>query len=127
MKKLFSFILAALAAASLTSFAFADEPVRSSGVTLSVGSADGLTLDGSALLHPGEEYRFPLLIAEGGGAARSMTVEDMETYRIKVFAKDGAGAMADAGRLESGRQQYLSLTPADIFTEIGRASCRERV
>ena len=116
MKKLFSFILAALAAASLTAFAFADEPVRSSGVTLSVGSADGLTLDGSALLHPGEEYRFPLLIAEGGGAARPMTVEDMETYRIKVFAKDGAGAMADAGRLESGRQQYLSLTPADIFT-----------
>ena len=77
MKKLFSFILAALAAASLTAFAFADEPVRSSGVTLSVGSADGLTLDGSALLHPGEEYRFPLLIAEGGGAARPMTVEDM--------------------------------------------------
>ena len=52
-----------------------------------MGSADGLTLDGSALLHPGQEYRFPLMIAENGEEARPMTVEDMQVYDIKVTAK----------------------------------------
>ena len=106
MKKLFAFLLAALTAASVTATAFAQEAAPSA--TLQVGSADGLTLDGSALLHPGQEYRFPLMIAENGEEARPMTVEDMQVYDIKVTAKSGAGAMADAGRLESGRQQYLS-------------------
>ena len=114
MKKLFAFLLAALTAASVTATAFAQEAAPSA--TLQVGSADGLTLDGSALLHPGQEYRFPLMIAENGEEARPMTVEDMQVYDIKVTAKSGAGAMADAGRLESGRQQYLSLTPGAIFT-----------
>ena len=113
MKKLFAFLLAALTAASVTATAFAQEAAPSA--TLQVGSADGLTLDGSALLHPGQEYRFPLMIAENGEEARPMTVEDMQVYDIKVTAKSGAGAMADAGRLESGRQQYLSLTPGAIF------------
>ena len=63
MKKLFACILAALAALSLTATAFA-EGGEADGVTLSVAGADGLELDGSALLHPGEEYRFPLMIKE---------------------------------------------------------------
>ena len=53
MKKLFAFLLAALTAASVTATAFAQEAAPSA--TLQVGSADGLTLDGSALLHPGQE------------------------------------------------------------------------
>ena len=114
MKKLFAFLLAALTAASVTATAFAQEAAPSA--TLQGGTADGLTLDGSALLHPGQEYRFPLMIAENGEEARPMTVEDMQVYDIKATAKSGAGAMADAGRLESGRQQYLSLTPGAIFT-----------
>ena len=67
MKKLFAFLLAALTAASVTATAFAQEAAPSA--TLQVGSADGLTLDGSALLHPGQEYRFPLMIAENGEEA----------------------------------------------------------
>ena len=47
MKKLFAFLLAALTAASVTATAFAQEAAPSA--TLQVGSADGLTLDGSAL------------------------------------------------------------------------------
>ena len=113
MKKLFAFLLAALAALSLTVTAFAEEGEAS--VALSVTGADGLELDGSALLRPGEEYRFPLMIAENGGQARPMTVEDMENYDIKVAAKSGGNIMAEAGRLESGRQQYLSLTPGNYF------------
>ena len=100
MKKLFAFLLAALTAASVTATAFAQEAAPSA--TLQVGSADGLTLDGSALLHPGQEYRFPLMIAENGEEARPMTVEDMQVYDIKVTAKSGAGAMADA--VLEGRQ-----------------------
>ncbi|MDD3194039.1 MAG: hypothetical protein PHE47_09410 [Oscillospiraceae bacterium] len=116
MKKLFAFILATLTAASLTVAAFAQTSAQKSGVALSIGSADGLTLDGSALLYPGEEYRFPLLIAQDGGEARPLTVEDMSSYDIKVTAKSGFAAMEQAGRLESGRQQYLSLTPGSVFT-----------
>ena len=90
MKKLFAFLLAALTAASVTATAFAQEAAPSA--TLQVGSADGLTLDGSALLHPGQEYRFPLMIAENGEEARPMTVEDMQVYDIKVTAEDPAPA-----------------------------------
>lgn len=114
MKKLFACILAALAALCLTVTAFADGK-ETGGVTLTVAGADGLELDGSALLHPGEEYRFPLMIKEGDAEARPMGVEDMENYDIKVTAKSGGAVMAEAGRLESGRQQYLSLTPGGYF------------
>lgn len=88
MKKLFAFLLAALTAASVTATAFAQEAAPSA--TLQVGSADGLTLDGSALLHPGQEYRFPLMIAENGEEARPMTVEDMRSMTSKLTAKPGA-------------------------------------
>lgn len=114
MKKLFTFLLAAVTVLSLTATAFAEDD-KVAGVTLSVAGADGLELDGSALLHPGEEYRFPLMIEEDGKDARPMTVEDMEQYDIKVSAKSGGAVMAEAGRLESGRQQYLSLTPGSYF------------
>ena len=113
MKKLFACILAALAALSLTATAFAEG--GEAAVTLSVAGADGLELDGSALLHPGEEYRFPIMLKENGEEARPMTVEDMESYDVKVTAKSGGSVMAEAGRLESGRQQYLSVTPGGYF------------
>lgn len=104
MKKLFAFLLAALTAASVTATAFAQEAAPSA--TLQVGSADGLTLDGSALLHPGQEYRFPLMIAENGEEARPMTVEDMQVYDIKVTAK--------SGRRRHGRCRAPGIRPSAV-------------
>lgn len=119
MKKLLAWILAACTAATMTATAFAaDTDIlndEKSTVRLSIGGADGLTLDGSALLTPGEEYRFPILISENGGDPRPMTVEDMDSYALKVSAQSGSSFMAEAGRLESGRVQHLSLTPAPTY------------
>ncbi len=110
MKKLFSFLLAAVMSLGMTASAFASE--KNTALALTVGDEDGLSLQG-ALLVPETEYRFPLFLEENG-VSRPLTHGDMEQYDLTVTVSSGKGAMAEAGYLESGRQMVLSLTGAAV-------------
>ena len=110
MKKLLSFMLAAVLAVGAASVAFASE--RDSAVVLTIENSDGIALEG-ALLHPEKEYRFPLMLTEKG-ETRPLIPDDLDRYSLSVTALSGKDAMAEAGILESGRQMVLSLTPAAV-------------
>lgn len=111
MKRLFAALLALIITVSFASVALADD----TGTQISVGRSGDITLDGSAVLTPGKDYSFALMIAENGGETRAMRVEDLEKYDLWVSATTGGQAMKEAGYVESSKEVKLALTPANTY------------
>ncbi|MCI5802277.1 MAG: hypothetical protein MR014_08855 [Oscillospiraceae bacterium] len=109
MKKFLAFILAMTTAAAVSVTAFAepdDADDNNSAPVISLG-ADGDTdiASGKALLTPGKEYNFPVLLTKDG-AAESISEDDLDNYRVKVTAETGKSAM-DTAKFQKVDGEYV--------------------
>ncbi|MDD2956640.1 MAG: hypothetical protein PHD67_10080 [Oscillospiraceae bacterium] len=111
MKRLLAFLFAMTTAAtvSVTAFADTDGADDNSAPVISL-AADGETdiASGSALLTPGKEYNFPVILTAKGESA-AISEDDLDSYRVKVDNVSGRSAMETAKFQKADGKYVLTL------------------